>query len=201
MRNNVITAIALLDHGANIDLLDNGGDSALHDSIYFHSDNVTQLLLSRGATYSLWCSTGENVLHSIAKSGGNRTVDIMIAAGLHGIDPDALNRERKSASQLAQERGRTEKGFVEKLHELLEDIRARNATLENSIHKVPTSQISPSWPHRLYVRIYTFFRPKHTNNSPCTNPKIPIRTYCSLYILSCVWIYQYLETGRVASLL
>ena len=203
MKNHAIAVTALLDYGANVDLLDNEGDSALHESIHNHADNITQLLLSRGATYTLWDSNGDSVLHLAAKCGGNRTVEIMIAAGLHGVDPDALNRERKFALQLARERERTEEGFVEKFEELLEDIRARNATLKN---EDPTSPSDFSWLHSIYTLLKlkpnSPSRPSNSNN-PNTTSKTALRIYCflGLCLISCGWIYPYLEMGQVASLL
>ena len=202
-KNHTIAVTALLDYGANVDLLDNEGDSALHESIHNHADNVTQLLLSRGATYTLWDSNGDSVLHLAAKCGGNRTVEIMIAADLHGIDPDALNRERKSALRLAQERERTEEGFAGKFQELIEDIRARNATLNN---ENLDSLSDFSWLHSIYTLLKlkpTSHRRPSNSNNPNTRSKTTLQIYCflGLCLISCVWIYQHLEMGQLASLL
>ena len=209
-RGHVTVATALLDCGADIDSLDSEGDSALHESAHYHSDDVTELLLSRGAIYTLWDSNGDSVLHIAAKSGGNRTVEIMLAARLHGIDPDARNRGGKSALQLAQERRRTEGGFVEKFQELLEDIRARNATLQTPILENLDPQ-SRSWsPHVWLHSISVFFQTTRARNLQ-NNPHHPGMTFrfsffwtywgFSLFLLGCIWIYRNLDLGQVSSLL
>ena len=50
--HNVISAEALLDYGADIENIDNEGDTPLYESLQHHADNVLQLLLSRGAIYT-----------------------------------------------------------------------------------------------------------------------------------------------------
>ena len=120
-------AAILLDHRADIDFLDHDGDSALYQSMFSCANNVTKLLLSRGASYTLWGSFG-SVLHFTASCGDLKTIEIMLSARLHGINPDAINREGKNAMQLAQKRDDTPDGFVEQFQNLLEDIRIRNAT-------------------------------------------------------------------------
>ena len=52
VQNHSISAEALLDYSANINALNNEGDSALHNAVHYHSDDVMKLLLSRGAHYT-----------------------------------------------------------------------------------------------------------------------------------------------------
>ena len=58
----------------------------------------------------------------------------MLAAGLHGIDPDAIDHKGKTALQIAHEREGTPDGFVELFESLLADFRARNTSLEDPAH-------------------------------------------------------------------
>ena len=138
--NCVVPAETLLDHGADINILDNEGDCALFQSIFCHSDEVTQLLLSRKAIYVTVGSDG-TILHVAARSGGVRTIEILLVAELKGIDTDALNPEGKTALQMAEERDQKEPGFILKFRELLSDIRSRNAqaSTENPERNTTTS--------------------------------------------------------------
>ena len=203
-RHHAVAAATLLDCGADIDSLDREGDSALHESLHYSSDDVTQLLLSRGATYTLWDSNGDSVLHLAAKSGGNRTIEIMISAGLRNIDPDALNRGGKSALQVAQDRNGAEEGFADKMHELLEGIRARNGTLEHSVSTDLDSQDNISW----LQSTRSFFNPARTRrprnqNEPHTKPRTSVQTciFLGLCLTICFLIYRNLDPGRITSLL
>ena len=205
--NHSATAAVLLDYGATINHLDNDGDSALYESIHWHSNNTTQLLLSRGASYTLWFSTSDTILHSAAKYGDNRTLEIMIVAGLQRVDPYAINCEGKTALQIAQERQGTEEGFIEKFHQLLEDIRARNATLENSIPKDLNPLKSSSWlQHKWLQLISGFFKviiARSVRNNPYAKSKISFRIYIFsvLCLIGCAWIYRAVKPELVASLL
>ena len=131
--DNDTAAAALLDCGANIDSLDQDGDCSLYQAIFSKSHCVTQLLLLRGANYTSLGSMG-GILHYIASFGDLKTVDIMLTAGLVGINPDAIDRNGKAALQIAQERDRDSNEFVEKFQDLLADIRARNVSLEEHVH-------------------------------------------------------------------
>ncbi|MCJ1396352.1 hypothetical protein MMC18_009242 [Xylographa bjoerkii] len=127
--NKRVVAEALLDYGANINARDNDGDNALHEALHYHSDDVTQLLIARGINYMVLNSDGDSILHQAALSGGLRTLQILHNAGLKHMDPDAPNRRGLSALQLARERVGTPEGFVQKLSELLSDIRLRNNSI------------------------------------------------------------------------
>ena len=138
MSDHDITATVLIDCGADINLLDGDGNSALVSSVFYNSSRVTELLLSRGANYTLRNSNGDSILHLLAKSGDDRILEIMLAARLHGIDPEAVNRSGKTSLQLAQEHKNAPEGFIENLHNLLTDIRTRNATFTTPTHETTT---------------------------------------------------------------
>ena len=129
VNDNSIAAATLLDLGADIDSQDDDGDTPLMEALFRHADTVTQLLLQRGAKYSSIYSTGDSILHLAAKSGGIRTLDMLMTAELKGIDPYYLNREGKTATRVAQERLGKPVGFVEKMHELIIGIDTRNLRL------------------------------------------------------------------------
>ena len=150
IRRDVEAAKAILNLGADIDLLDDDGDSALVESMSRGSDDTTELLLSRGANYSIWYSNGCSILHLAAFFGGFRTLNILHNARLHGIDPDALSRQGQTALQIAQARTFKSDGFVERLQELLTDIRVRNANLHSPVRANPDKHdllITSQCPH------------------------------------------------------
>ena len=127
MANRIAEATVLLDYGVNIDALDYENDTPLNDSLTYNRDDFTELLLLRGASYTLPNSLGGSILHLAAKFGGLRTIEILFTASLRGINTEATDKKGKTALQLAHERERKEEGFVENFQALLLDIQARNA--------------------------------------------------------------------------
>ena len=149
-RNKIQSVKLLLDCGANIDCMDIDNDTSLYESLVRHHDNMTELLLSRGATYILSPSSGGSILHLAALSGGLRTLEVLYTAALRGINIEATDRQGKTALQLAQQREGKEEGFLEKFHELLVDIRTRNATQAPETSYMNSENVStaaPSPPH------------------------------------------------------
>ena len=202
-----IVAAALLDNGADIDYMDNEGDTALLDSVYHNSDKVTKLLLSHGATCTSWFNTGDSILHLAAKSGGNKTIEILLAACLHGVDPDAVNREKKTTLQIAQERRGTEEGFVEKVQELLVDIRARNATYESTIPELVDPPEESTWLRHTWTQFkgssFNPFRPRRIQDRHHPQYQRTMWTrwlLVGLCILGLTSIYKRLEPGTFSSL-
>ena len=128
-QDNSFLAALLLDSGADVNTRDNDGDSCLLRALFHGAIKVTQLLLQRGADYTILYSNGDSVLHLAAKSGSMKTLDVLIAAALKGIDPHMQDRDGKTPIQTAQKRSSKPEGFVEKMHELVLDIDARNLRL------------------------------------------------------------------------
>ena len=150
--NNAVVAEALLNNGADISILDYEGDSALSQSLHSSADDVTLLLLSREASYTAWDSMGYSVLHEAALWGGCRTLGILRAAKMHNVDPDAHNRQGRTALQLVYARAPKPEGFVDKFQELLIDIRTRNTELQNA--KTRNQTVEPGcWIHRFCKRL------------------------------------------------
>ena len=133
--DNSAMATALLNAGADIDSQDNDGDSPLHEALFSHADRTTSLLLRWGARYDRPDSKGDPIIHIAAAYGGIQTLEILLAAKIKGVDPDGLNRQGKTALLIAQNRTDKPSGFVEKLEELLADIRVRNTAYEHDGHK------------------------------------------------------------------
>ena len=132
--NKSPTAIAaLIECGANVNTPDITGDSPLQESIFGSAEEITRILLLHGAKYTSLDSFGNSILHSVALWGGIRTIEIMLAARLQGVDPEAQTPGGKTALQLAQDRKDSEPVFIHKLVELLDDVRKRNAAIEAAV--------------------------------------------------------------------
>ena len=127
--HHAVSAKALVDYGADINAADSEGDTSLCDSLHYHADDVLQLLLFRGASYTTIYSFGRSLLHIAAVSGGLKTLRILLAAKLKNVDTELLSSEGKTALQLTQERIDKPDGFLEKFEELLADIRDRTASV------------------------------------------------------------------------
>ena len=125
-RGKFSSARALLDYGADMEATDMDGDSFFHYSLFFSAHEMLQLLLDRRVSYTSCDSTGGSALHIAAQHGDIKILQILDAANLKGLDPNASNHKGKSPLQLAQEREDAPEGFVEKMQELLSGIRARN---------------------------------------------------------------------------
>ena len=179
--NHITSAKILLDCGAEVNSLDSENDTPLLHSLYFRHDDITELLLRRGASYTLPTSFGGSVLHLAAMAGGLRTLEILHGAALRGIDTEATDKQGETALRIAQKREGKEEGFLEKFQELIVDIRTRNAvqtrdptcgnngTATNQLRTEPeeTFQIS-----RLFKTVFAFLwstlrevRNPHTKNS------------------------------------
>ena len=142
LMNNTISAEVLLDRGADPNVVDFERDSPLTESLYPGADDMTELLLHRGAAYISSTVYGDTILHLAALCGGLRTLSILQAAELKGIDPDATNKKGKTAIHIAREREGKPYGFLPQFQDLLAGIRARNASQEVSSQK-DTNPVSP----------------------------------------------------------
>ena len=120
--NMPVVAAALLDCEADIESRDNDGDSALHNALHYNNAGVISLLLSHRANYATWSSSGNSIFHTTAVGGSLNTIDILLAAKLKGVDPDAKNRQGLTALELAQQRETKPDGFLQKVRLLLADV-------------------------------------------------------------------------------
>ena len=183
-QNGVEAAEALIRNGANINQLDDDGDSILLQAIHSAVDDVAQLLLSYEAAYTSWDSMGNSILHDAALSGGLRTIDILRNAKLHGVDPDALNRQGKTVLQLALARNLKPEGFVEKLQGLLVEIRMRNADLRRAnSHDHPKTANDQS---HCFVKHLTSFKTRFQAQLSQLARTMPYSTTFRVWIRTCL---------------
>ena len=195
VENETNSVATLLDYRANINAIDNDGDTALYNAIHFASDDATQLLLQRGAAYTQINKIRNSILHPLAASGGLRSLDIMLAAQLRDINTKAINKDGKTALQIARERVDKPDGFVGKFQELLAGIRVRNAELERTgggnSSVVETNQrlrlskmVRLAWGRLFWIR---FISGKTQFHNRLTNLLRTIRPPCWKAIWQVIW--------------
>lgn len=93
--------------------MDADGDTALMESLFFDRGDALELLLEAGADYIKNDSYGDSILHDVAIYGSLRTIEIILAARLKGIDINATNKAGQTALECAQLREAKPAGFVE----------------------------------------------------------------------------------------
>ena len=137
--NHLVSVKALLYLGANVNCVDREGSTPLHESLFHNADDVTCLLIQRGAEFTT-SIYGETELHYAALSGGRRTLSTLRAApNLGSLDPDARDKDGKTALQRARERVTKPEGFVAQFQDLLGEVRRQKAVSGTSFGAVNAS--------------------------------------------------------------
>lgn len=112
----------LIANGADLNSADHDGDTPLMESLFFQSDDSLKLLLEAGADYTKIDSYGDPILHDVAIYGGLRTVEIIHAAKLDGRNIAYMNKQGKTALELAHARDTKPEGFVDVFQLMLDGI-------------------------------------------------------------------------------
>ena len=116
----------LLDHGANLNGKDSEGNSCLAEFVWAGADDSAQLLLERGADYTMINSHGNTILHVIAECGSLHIVSVLQSMASRGVDVEGLNKEGQSPWEVACRRVPKPDDFMEAFHSLLLDMCQRN---------------------------------------------------------------------------
>lgn len=112
----------LLNCGAEIDVGDNEGDSALLNAIHLKNNKVVQILLENGANVAMQNQAGETALHRTALYGTCETVEVLRNADLRNVDPNVTNQQGKTALELARQRKFRPDGFSDLFEVLIFEI-------------------------------------------------------------------------------
>ena len=92
----------LLANGAELDPIDNEGDTPLHNACYKGYYQNARLLLRRGAANSPKNDSETTPLHLAAAVGSEETVEALVK---YGADVEARNRDRQTPYRVASEQG------------------------------------------------------------------------------------------------
>ena len=122
MCNKCSAITTLLESGAGTGAADDDGDTALMESLFFDGGDALELLLEAVADFIKNDSYGDSILHDVAIYGILRTIEIIFAARLKGIDINATYQAGRTVHECAQLRDFKPAGFVEAFWELLDSI-------------------------------------------------------------------------------
>ena len=128
--SSVQTTKLLSGQGADINAQDLEGDTPLLESLYRFNNAATEVLLQRGADCTIVNGKGDTILHVVAGYGNLETLAVLRAANIANIDPYAVNHNKKTAFEIAQQRDPRPDGFIDLFLVLLFEIRNRNDYLK-----------------------------------------------------------------------
>lgn len=83
----------LLDRGADMQNRGVYGDTPLFEAIIHNSHEFLELLLRRGVKYTGVNNAGSTILHAIAREADVKTIEILAATRLTGLDCEAKDKE------------------------------------------------------------------------------------------------------------
>ena len=118
-RNFVVSSKVLLECGADPNSVDNEGDTPLCEAVFHRAHGVLRLLFQNGSIPRT-NHGGNTILHYAAAYGDLETIQILKEFVIPSINPDFVNKQGKSALDLAQERKILPGNFLCKFKALLE---------------------------------------------------------------------------------
>ena len=142
--DTAILAEVLLDCGAEINVADLDGDTPLMNAIHYDACETTKLFLQRGADYIIFNNIGHTILHYASHPQDLKVLEVLIAANLTGINPNALNDAGKTALQLAYEHEPKPDGFIEAFQALLFGIQNRNDHARSQSRELGSNDVGES---------------------------------------------------------
>ena len=110
----------LLNQGANINIIDNYGITALMNASYWGRSYVVRLLLNRGTDINIVDIYGQTALMFAARYGRSHVVRLLLN---RGADINIINKHGQSALMCAYKRGNSK--IVKVLKEHIEDEKRR----------------------------------------------------------------------------
>lgn len=102
---NLDTVAALLEHGADVNVQDTEGSTALHWSVNGHATEIVRVLISHGANVNIQDQAGDTPL-MLASGWGNTVLVRLLLA--HGADASLMDKEGYTALSWAAGNAKTE---------------------------------------------------------------------------------------------
>jgi ankyrin repeat protein len=122
--NRVAAGRYLLGRGADRYSANMYGDTPLRETVQHNCHDFLKMLLDGGTRYDDVNKRGSTVLHTLALEGDTRTAEILVAAGVEGLDPERRNGDGKAAMEVLEGRARLPSGFNEAFTGLLACLKA-----------------------------------------------------------------------------
>ena len=97
-------AAALIEHGADLNTVDDSEESPIFTAIYENAHEIITQLLQAGCDYTIKTKSRNTVLHCAANDSDAQTIALLTKARLCGIDVEARNEEGLTALDLASAR-------------------------------------------------------------------------------------------------
>jgi hypothetical protein len=84
--NHVECVQFLLELGADLEVADHDGDTALLAAVYGHAHETVKILLEEGASHLARRNDGSTILHKVSHQGDSQMLDLLSEHGLPGVD-------------------------------------------------------------------------------------------------------------------
>jgi len=107
--NNAVAIQCLIEHGANVDVLNRHNETPLNKCFGGNSTAALDMLLSHGATYRMITLGGENILHTAAGwSSSVGVLQVLERYILSGVNVDAKDKNGETPLEIIVKGGKTE---------------------------------------------------------------------------------------------
>jgi ankyrin repeat protein len=126
IKNRYEIGAYLLQNGADKHNVSNNNDTALFESVFHNSHEFLQLLLREGAKHTSVNKSGSTILHAAALEADLKTINILDASKLGGLDIDLFDKNGKTALEISRQRVASPDGFQEAFERFLMTIRQIN---------------------------------------------------------------------------
>jgi ankyrin repeat protein len=110
----------LLNHGADTDVSSIHGDTPLFETIMHNSYEFLEILLNKGVCHTRVNAAGSTLFHVAALEADVKTVEILRGARLSGGNPNAKDRNGKTALEISRLRKAAPDGFKEVFERLID---------------------------------------------------------------------------------
>lgn len=85
----------LLQYGANINLLDESGETALHKAVENNKADIVKVLIKNGADLNLMTGAKKNALYIAEQKKNSEIVELLKKAGAHQMTDDEIKVHKK----------------------------------------------------------------------------------------------------------